>query len=138
MASLWQDDGTALVHVKKNDAQIDYGKLTRNVAHGIHVLHCQMDPPVVHGDIQAASISINAEGKPLLADFGLRKMVEDMTSPPFTQSKGAANLYRWFAPEIYIGNGAVCLASDVYSFAMTVLEDSYSLPLPPCGLSVLK
>ncbi|KAJ8077720.1 hypothetical protein PM082_002153 [Marasmius tenuissimus] len=122
MVSPWQEKGTALAYVKKNDAQVDYRKLILNIAKGIHVLHCQMDPPVVHGDIQAANILINAEGNPLLADFGLSKMVEDMTSTPFTQSNGAANLYRWFAPEIYIGNGAVSLASDVYSFAMTILE----------------
>ncbi|KAL0057415.1 hypothetical protein AAF712_015942 [Marasmius tenuissimus] len=45
-----------------------------------------------------------------------------MTSTPLTQSNGAANIYHWFAPEFYIGNGAVSLASDVYSFAMAVVE----------------
>ncbi|KAJ8077726.1 hypothetical protein PM082_002159 [Marasmius tenuissimus] len=122
LVSPWQKNGTALGYVKKNDAQVDYRKLIRNIAYGIYVLHHLMDPPVVHGDIQAANILINAEGNPLLADFGLSKMVEDMSSVQFTQTNGAANLYRWFAPEIYIGNGAVSLASDVYSFAMTVLE----------------
>ncbi|KAJ8077721.1 hypothetical protein PM082_002154 [Marasmius tenuissimus] len=122
MVSPWQENGTALAYVKKHDTQVDYRKLIRDIAHGIHVLHCLMDPPVVHGDIQAANILINAEGNPLLADFGLSKMVEDMTGTPFTQSNGVANVYRWFAPEIYTEQGKVSLASDVYSFAMTILE----------------
>ncbi|KAJ8077723.1 hypothetical protein PM082_002156 [Marasmius tenuissimus] len=122
IVSPWQENGTALVYVKKNDARVDYRKLILNIAHGIRVLHCLMDFPVVHGDIQAANILIDNGGNPLLADFGLSKMVEDMTGVPLTQSNKGTNLYRWFAPEIFINNGTMSLASDMYSFAMTILE----------------
>ncbi|KAL0058851.1 hypothetical protein AAF712_014455 [Marasmius tenuissimus] len=121
MVSPWQENGSALAYVKRHDANLDYRRLIRDIAHGIHVLHCLTDPPVIHGNIQAANILIDAEGNPLLADFGLSKMIEDMTGVPFTQSQGLANLYRWFAPEV-IGYGTISLASDVYSFAMTILE----------------
>ncbi|KAF5337497.1 hypothetical protein D9758_013599 [Tetrapyrgos nigripes] len=36
-----------------------------------------------------------------IADFGLSKVLEDVTETPFTQSTPAANLRRWFAPQVF-------------------------------------
>ncbi|KAF9256247.1 kinase-like protein [Marasmius fiardii PR-910] len=122
MVSPWQENGNALSYVRENDEKVNYKQMIRGIAEGLKVLHMLMQPPIVHGDIRAENIFINSEGNPLIGDFGLSKMMEDMTNTPFTQSNGVANLYRWFAPEIYIGSGSVSLSSDIYSFAMTVLE----------------
>ncbi|KAF5345547.1 hypothetical protein D9758_012005 [Tetrapyrgos nigripes] len=120
--SPWQENGTALSYVKENDANVNYRQLIRAIANGIRVLHCLMKPSIVHGDIRAANILIDSQGNPLIADFGLSKVLEDVTETPFTQSTAAANLCRWFAPEVYTGKGMISFASDIYSFAMTVLE----------------
>lgn len=65
---------------------------------------------------------IDNSGNPLLADFGLSQIVEDITGIPFTQSRGVSDSYRWFAPEVCVGQGVLSISSDVYAFAMTALE----------------
>ncbi|KAF9268622.1 kinase-like protein [Marasmius fiardii PR-910] len=122
MVSPWQENGAALSYVRENDEEVNYRQIITGIAEGLKVLHMLMQPPVVHGDIRAENILINSQGDPLISDFGLSKMMEDMTNTPFTQSNGVANLYRWFAPEIYIRSGSISLSSDIYSFGMTVLE----------------
>ncbi|KAJ7283878.1 kinase-like domain-containing protein [Mycena rebaudengoi] len=117
----YMPNGTALNYAKKYDGKIDYLRLVRGIALGVQVLH-GMNPPVVHGDIKASNIVIDALGHPLIADFGLSRVVEDITGIPFSQSRGVSDSYRWFAPEVCIGQGVLSLSSDVYAYGMTVLE----------------
>ncbi|KAG7445880.1 kinase-like protein [Guyanagaster necrorhizus] len=122
MVSPWQDNGTALQYVKIKDLEAkSYQRLIKGIALGIQVLHT-MSPPVIHGDIKAANISINSRGEPLLADFCLSQIVEDITGIPFTQSRGVADSYRWFAPEVCVGQGVLSPYSDIYAYGMVVLE----------------
>ncbi|KAK0467943.1 kinase-like domain-containing protein [Desarmillaria tabescens] len=122
MVSPWQENGTALQYVKTKDLEASsYQRLIKGIACGIKVLHT-MNPPVIHGDIKAANIAINSRGDPLLADFGLSQIVEDITGIPFTQSRGVADSYRWFAPEVCVGQGVLSTYSDIYAYGMTVLE----------------
>ncbi|KAF7355140.1 TKL/TKL-ccin protein kinase [Mycena sanguinolenta] len=121
MVSPWQANGTALTYVKSSNDKIDYLKLVRGVALGLQVLH-GMSPHVVHGDLKASNVVIDVAGNPLIADFGLSRIVEDITGIPFSQSRGVSDSYRWFAPEVCIGQGVLSLSSDVYAYGMTVLE----------------
>ncbi|KAF7331922.1 TKL/TKL-ccin protein kinase [Mycena kentingensis (nom. inval.)] len=119
MVSPWMPNGTALTYVKQKDTSIDYVRLIKGVALGIQVLH---NMSIVHGDVKASNIVVDGLGNPLLADFGLSRIVEDITGIPFSQSRGVSDSYRWFAPEVCIGQGVLSLNSDVYAYAMTVLE----------------
>ncbi|KAF7352965.1 Mitochondrial distribution and morphology protein 10 [Mycena venus] len=122
MVSPWQANGTALTYIKNQGDKIDYLKLVKGVARGLQVLHSMNPNPVVHGDMKASNIVIGVAGNPLIADFGLSRIVEDITGIPFSQSRGVSDSYRWFAPEVCIGQGVLSLSSDVYAFGMTVLE----------------
>ncbi|KAJ7047565.1 kinase-like domain-containing protein [Mycena alexandri] len=124
MVSPWQSNGSALPYIKRIEKAgytIDYLKLVKGIALGVEVLH-GMNPPVVHGDIKASNIVIDSAGNPLLADFGLSHIMEDITGVPFSQSRGVSDSYRWFAPELCVGPGVLSLGSDIYAYAMTVLE----------------
>ncbi|KAJ7733797.1 kinase-like domain-containing protein [Mycena metata] len=120
IVSPWQPNGTALTYVK-NHPEIDYIQLINGIALGIEVLHT-MSPPVVHGEIQASNILIDGHGNPLISDFGMARIIEDITGIPFSQSRGVDDSYRWFAPEVTIGQGVLSLSADVYSYGMTILE----------------
>ncbi|KAJ7831258.1 kinase-like domain-containing protein [Mycena leptocephala] len=117
--SPWQSNGNATQCVKKH-LGIDYIRLVKGIASGLDVIHT-MSPPIVHGNLRGSSILIDKFGNPLLADFGLSQIIENNASP-FNQSRGVTNSYRWFAPELCIGEGVLSFASDVYSYGMTVLE----------------
>jgi len=120
MISPWQPNGTAINYVKKHP-NIDYIHMIRAIAEGIRILH-SMAPPVVHGDIKGSNIVIDASGDPLIADFGVSRIVEDITGVPFSQSNGVSDSYRWFSPELCVGQGVLSISSDIYAFAMTILE----------------
>ncbi|KAG6832982.1 hypothetical protein H0H92_004866 [Tricholoma furcatifolium] len=122
MVSPWQKNGNLLEYVKAHDAKVEYLRMITRIALGTHFLHCTMKPPIVHGVIRAENIFINADGDPLLSDFGVSQIVTDISGIPFTQSHGVVQSYRWFAPELCVGDGVLSPSSDVYAYGMTVLE----------------
>ncbi len=90
--------------------------------------------------ISSPNILINDNGNPLLGDFGLSKVsadklkilrqlilcsfqtLEGVTGDPMTNVQGVDASFKWFAPEALDGKRLISTSSDVYSFAMTVLE----------------
>ncbi|KAL5528090.1 hypothetical protein ACEPAF_7226 [Sanghuangporus sanghuang] len=120
MVSPWMEYGDSLSYVNKYP-YVNRKRIIRRIAEGVRLLH-SYNPPIAHGDLKAANILINQKGDPLLADFGLSKIMEDLTGMPFTQSRGVSDSYRWFAPELCSAPGVLSTASDVFAYSMTVLE----------------
>lgn len=74
---------------------------------------------------------MDINGQPFIADFGVSRLVEDLTGVPYTQSNGVTDALRWHAPELHSGPGVITTSADVYAFAMTVLEVCPNLWLLP-------
>ena len=91
------------------------------IANGLSYLHAQV-PPVIHGDLRGANVLIGDSGEPLLCDFGLAVIVEDLVNMPISSALQGSGNPRWMAPELLIGEDMVSTQSDVWSLGMLMLE----------------
>ncbi|KAF1314608.1 Serine/threonine protein kinase, partial [Globisporangium splendens] len=85
------------------------------VALGIEYLH---ELNIVHNDLKCNNIMIGADGKAKLIDFGLSSIPNATEIMVHKTVHGATH---WRSPE-YLQGGRPSLASDIYSFAMCILE----------------
>ncbi|KAF8520465.1 kinase-like protein [Hysterangium stoloniferum] len=121
IVSPWMNNGTVNEYLAKYP-RVNRRDIIKGIAEGLRLLHNLQPNAVAHGDIRGANIMINDIGQPMLADFGLSKILEDVTGVPFTQSKGVSESFRWFAPEMCQSPGIISTHTDVFAFAMTIIE----------------
>jgi len=121
IVSPWMNNGTVNEFLAKYP-HANRRDIIKGIAEGLSLLHNLEPNPVAHGDIRGGNIMINDSGQPMLADFGLSKILEDVTGVPFTQSKGVSESFRWFAPEMCQSPGIISTHTDVFAFAMTIIE----------------
>ncbi|KAJ6588967.1 kinase-like domain-containing protein, partial [Mycena capillaripes] len=103
--------------------------LVRGVASGLQYLHAH---DIVHGDLKVQNVLVDKRGTALICDFGISKIINGQGYT--TASVGTAP---YMAPELFfIVDGAIqdeaspsiTKCSDVYSFALLVLEILTSEP----------
>jgi len=73
-------------------------------------------PPIVHRDVKPGNIKITPDGRAMLVDFGLAKLVEDSASTTI----GAKAMTPGFSPPEQYGTGRTDTRSDVYSLGATL------------------
>lgn len=91
---------------------------------------------VVHGDVKAGNVLLGKAGSPKLADFGLARVLGDMSHSLSSSIPGAGTPV-YMAPEVVMGE-AVTSASDLWSFGVLlyrILEGR--LPFDARNLNVL-
>ncbi|KAG9003640.1 hypothetical protein FRB94_003029 [Tulasnella sp. JGI-2019a] len=85
-------------------------------AEGLRYLHSRPEP-IIHANLQGKHILVDAPGNPLLTDFGISVLADEIytgSRPPDT---------KWTAPEILDARVLdASTASDVWSFGMVILE----------------
>lgn len=137
----WMSEGD-LPNYLNNHPGADRASIMIGVAEGLSYLHlCD----VVHGDMKGPNILFDDRGIPQIADFGECSITFNPTANASTPYHGRT--IRWSAPEIIEArndNSRPTKASDVYSFAMVVIEIfTGNVPFPdlpdiPVHLAIMK
>jgi Tol biopolymer transport system component/serine/threonine protein kinase len=85
------------------------------IADALAYLHSRT-PSILHRDIKPGNIKITPEGRALLVDFGLAKVVEEGGET----TTGARAMTPGFSPPEQYGSGRTDVRTDIYSLAATL------------------
>ncbi|OAY71595.1 L-type lectin-domain containing receptor kinase S.4 [Ananas comosus] len=93
-------------------------RILRGVASALLYLHEEWEHVVVHRDVKASNVLLDADLNGRLGDFGLAKLYEHGANPSTTRVVGTLG---YLAPEM-TRTGRATTASDVFAFGALALE----------------
>lgn len=85
------------------------------ICDALHEMHTQ-PVPIIHRDIKPANIKLNAQGVPILIDFGLAKL--GLPGPTNQAAQGVTPGYA--PPEQYLAQGKTDPRTDIYGMGATM------------------
>ncbi|KAM3749422.1 hypothetical protein ACB098_05G183900 [Castanea mollissima] len=110
------------IYDSKKQGQLDWAaryKIIGGIARGIKYLHEDSQLRIIHCNLKASSILLDADMNPKISDFGIARILEiDQTQKNASRIVGT---YGYMSPE-YAMQGEFSEKSDVYSFGVIVLE----------------
>ncbi|KAK9283086.1 hypothetical protein L1049_011316 [Liquidambar formosana] len=109
---------TFLFEVKKS---LDWGqrfRILKEISSGLLYLHEEWEQVVVHRDVKANNVLLDANMTARLGDFGLAKLYEHGKNPSTTHVVGTVG---YIAPELSY-TGKATASSDVYAYGALLLE----------------
>ncbi|RID78496.1 hypothetical protein BRARA_A01319 [Brassica rapa] len=102
--------------------QLDWSQrynIIEGIARGILYLHQDSQLTIIHPDLKASNILLDANMNPKISDFGLSTIFA--TEQTRGNTKRIAGTYGYMSPE-YAMHGQYSMKSDIYSFGVLILE----------------
>nr|VDD32821.1 unnamed protein product [Brassica oleracea] len=91
--------------------------ILKDISLALNYLHTEADQVVIHRDIKASNVMLDAEFNGRLGDFGMSRLYERGADPTTTAAVGTVG---YMAPELTtLGASTV---TDVYAFGVFLLE----------------
>ncbi|MCO5586763.1 hypothetical protein L7F22_040705 [Adiantum nelumboides] len=93
-------------------------RIALGAARGLEYLHHQCSRKIIHRDVKAANVLLNADYEAVVGDFGLAKLVDTRNTHVTTMVRGTMG---HIAPE-YLSTGKSSEKTDVFGYGIMLLE----------------